>query len=340
MTEKSYYWDGLITGDATLAPYTELAYHSMWRKMFSKYNSGGVIDSYLNELEVIGISQGVQVKSGAALVDGWFYENDDIFSVSLDLPTTNPRIDCIVLRMNYVTQTVRITVVDGTEAATPNAPAVTQIHGVTWDLKLAEVTITTAGAITVVNRRKFAITPFSPAYAMNKIEEISVSGGLAETFEFSDIPTIYRDLLLVGQWSGTAAQFTTVSVYLNDDDTATNYWRQVFNADGVAGITAAVTNAPFALTVASANWAVGDAPAFEIKIPHYGSPDFFKYVLNSESVRETTVGAAMNINSQAMVWLNTDPVDKITLYGATNYILDGTTVTLYGLGLSRIGTQI
>ena len=158
MTEKSYYWDGSTTGDATLAKFNEFAYHGIWRKMFLRDRTiQGIIRGHLNECEVEGVSGGVSVNTGAALVDGMFYENDAKLTIEIPTPSSSTRIDAIVLRRNATTQTIRAIRIVGTEGA--GAPSIVQVEDGTWDLKIAEASITTAGVITVTDYRENAKSP-------------------------------------------------------------------------------------------------------------------------------------------------------------------------------------
>jgi hypothetical protein len=156
MTETSYPWAGEATGDA--GPYSDDQWTDLYRALFTRDRSSeGVLrpsDSEgLDDLEVSGVASPVDVASGEAIVDGKFYMNDDVVEVAIPTPTANPRIDRIVLRKDWTSQTVRVTRIEGTESATPSAPAITQTDGSAWDIPLAQVHITTGGVITVTDER-------------------------------------------------------------------------------------------------------------------------------------------------------------------------------------------
>jgi len=55
--------------------------------------------------------------------------------------TANPRVDRIVLRLDPVANTVTLTRLPGTAAASPSAPALTQINDGVWDLPLWRFTV-------------------------------------------------------------------------------------------------------------------------------------------------------------------------------------------------------
>jgi hypothetical protein len=71
------------------------------------------------------------------------------------MPTGATRIDRIVLRASWAAQTVRITRIAGVE--NDDAPALTQTPGTTYDIPLAQVSITTGGVITITDERVFCV---------------------------------------------------------------------------------------------------------------------------------------------------------------------------------------
>lgn len=153
MTERSYPWGGLVTGDATLAPYTQDAWSDIWRELFvNNPVSDGVIKDYASELGATGAVSPVAIATGAAMNTGTYYNNDLALNVAVDTPVGDTRYDRIVLRKDWAAQTVRITLVEGVEGAGV-PPTLTQIDGNTWDIPLWTVEITILGAITLTDTR-------------------------------------------------------------------------------------------------------------------------------------------------------------------------------------------
>lgn len=153
MTESSLLWTNNGTGDGTSGGYTQAKLVEWMRALFTKSaNRGGVSPDYLNELAVTGTSSPVAVASGAALAYGFVYLSDASVNVAVASPSVSTRIDRIVLRVNWSAQTVRITRVAGSEGS-GSPPALTQSAGTTWDVPLAQVSITTGGVITVTDER-------------------------------------------------------------------------------------------------------------------------------------------------------------------------------------------
>lgn len=154
MTQTSLFWINNGTGDGVNGGYTQSQLVEWLRSMFAKgNNAGGVSPEYLNELAVTGTSSPVAVASGAAICYGFPYINTSSENVTVATPSGATRIDCIVLRVNWAAQTVRITRIAGTEGG--GAPSLTQSAGTTWDIPLAQVSVTTGGVITLTDQREW-----------------------------------------------------------------------------------------------------------------------------------------------------------------------------------------
>lgn len=144
MAETSYFWDGTTTGDATLAPYSQDEWALVMSKILGSDDVVGFVSpGYLNELEVVQNSPAaanVLVRSGAAFVKGFNYENTaDVTLTVAANASGNPRIDRVVLRISWSAKTVRLVILQGTAAATPSAPALTQTFSTTWEIPLAYI---------------------------------------------------------------------------------------------------------------------------------------------------------------------------------------------------------
>jgi len=161
MTERSRFWDGTATGDATIAPYDAGTEFAQVLMSISQANGIPTDRSYvftdeLNELVPTGAASPVSIGTGRALVYGNWYENDSAVSVVIPTPAASTRIDRIVARKGWAAQTVRITRIAGTEGG--GAPAITQTAGTTWDMPICQASITTGGVITITDERDFLTT--------------------------------------------------------------------------------------------------------------------------------------------------------------------------------------
>lgn len=157
--ETSAPWDGVAVGHATRAPYSADEWIQTWQHKFGSDDNVGVLPGVGNDLWVSGVATPVTVETGAALVKGRWYYNDAALTLAVPSPTPgNERIDYIALECDWTgggfygqAQTVRAMRVAGTEGVAPVPPTLTQTDGTLWQIPLAEVRITAAGAITVTN---------------------------------------------------------------------------------------------------------------------------------------------------------------------------------------------
>jgi hypothetical protein len=168
MTEYGMPFDGILTGDATVAPYSAAEWARMWKLMhgagtpFPNYGvfagSGGGTYSPLEVRATAVLSSNVDVQVGAALIDGRFYETTAVKTLAINANSSgNPRIDTIILRLDYVGQTVRLAVKQGTAAASPVRPTLQQ-DTVYWEIPLADIAVangfTTLGQSTISQRQQ------------------------------------------------------------------------------------------------------------------------------------------------------------------------------------------
>jgi hypothetical protein len=153
MTESSQLWSTSTSGDGT-STYTQ-ADTSLFMKVAAACSGfEGVAPGLLNSLAVTGTSSPVAVNTGGGIVDGKPYYNSASVNVNIATPASLTRIDRIVLRADWAAHTVRITRIAGTEGGA--APAITQTSGTTYDIMLAQASITTGGVITVTDERVWA----------------------------------------------------------------------------------------------------------------------------------------------------------------------------------------
>lgn len=261
MTERSRFWDGTAVGDATAAPYdaaTEFA--AVLRSLTSAGiilpDASGVFAGDGAELLVAGASSPLNYGTGHALCYGTWYENDVSDQIVVPTPAAATRIDAIVLRKSWASQTVRVTRVAGVEGG--GAPALTQVAGVTWDEPLAQASITTLGAITVTDTRAYlggrvhldrrvSATTFTNDAAENEIYRRTIA-----VAEFSPVGRIrvrvfFRTTNTVGAGSqnitfrvklGATTMSTIVPSFANGVTAVTGWIDCVIQARGVAAQTA------------------------------------------------------------------------------------------------------
>lgn len=172
MTQQSQPWEGKLIGDATLAEYSALEWVSYWNKLHgvgSVYPNYGILKGTgggtyepLAVLATNPASVNVEVQVGSALVNGRLYQTDAVISLPIAANASgNARIDTIILRTDFVLQTIRAAVLQGTPAASPVRPTLTQ-NATFWEIPLADVAVANGFATIAQNditqRRRYVQT--------------------------------------------------------------------------------------------------------------------------------------------------------------------------------------
>lgn len=170
MTEYGLPFDGILIGDATKAPYSATEWARAWQLMQSLGSSfpdygvfkgtGNGTNMPLDVLAMSPVSSSIAVQIGAALVDGRFYENTAIETLTVSANASgNPRIDTIVIRLDYVLQTVRLAVKQGSPAGSPVPPTMQQDASF-WETPIADIAVAngfaTLAQSTITYRARFA----------------------------------------------------------------------------------------------------------------------------------------------------------------------------------------
>lgn len=204
MAEKSLMWTTGAAGDGASA-YTMAEVIRWLRQTFLSDNANeGVLKNYQNELEVTGVATPVQVDTGAAYVYGFPYWNTAAVNVVIPTPVVSTRIDRIVLQASWAAQTVRIARVAGVEGAGA-APALTQTDGVTWEISLAQVSVTTGAVITVTDERVFVHPNIEVETAMLADDAVTTAKIAASAVTAAEIANRTRRFLVpaVGGYNNT-----------------------------------------------------------------------------------------------------------------------------------------
>lgn len=331
MTERSYYWDGLATGDASLAPASVAIYNTLiWKLLFSNKDNEGHIAGHKNELLVNGEGSFVTVDTGAAIVNGTFYTNDEIVIFTITAPSDDPRIDRIVVQKSVIDKVVRVEVIAGVEASSPSAPALTQTEGTIWEIPLAQILITTSGVITITDERENSKTRLFEDSSLREIETITSDGGEV-SLDFKNIPQIYKDLMVMGTIHSTNPILATVnaSIFFNGDESDANYNNQRIRAS-------LVTPSAFASnSLATSVYAAAFQPVYNLaagylttEILDYTNTAKYKSGSVLEGFRPALVSAF--IDRHGFVWKNTDAINRVQFILPDGLFIAGSTLTLYG----------
>lgn len=164
MAERSRPWTGTVTGDA--GPYSDSNWREIWQHIIGwgglRSNVGVFLSSGAQPNEGLRVqaegvpSANVNILSGAALVQGLTYINTATLTQAIAPNASgNPRIDTVIVRVDYALQTARQALLQGTPAASPVPPTLTQTAGVMWEIPLADIAVAN-GFVTITNTN---ITP-------------------------------------------------------------------------------------------------------------------------------------------------------------------------------------
>ena len=116
-----------------------------WTDMARLWLATGVISGELQNLEVYADNTGMQIKvrPGIAWMRGHYFKSDaeEVIAIPASSPS-NPRLDRVVVRVDWSADTVDFALLQGTPAASPAAPALTQ-SATRWEISLATVRVET-----------------------------------------------------------------------------------------------------------------------------------------------------------------------------------------------------
>lgn len=126
-----------------------------------------------------------RIAPGGAINDGHFYKNTA--NVDVNIPSSaggTTRIDRVVLRCIWASFTVRIFRIAGVDNVAPSVPAITQTPGATYDIKLFQCLVNSAGTVVltdervsaglIANRQGGSVTDWSTPGTTNYKELLSI----------------------------------------------------------------------------------------------------------------------------------------------------------------------
>lgn len=226
MTETSYPWIGTAVGDA--GPYSSDQWATLQRAFGgsgSDFDAGPLTGYGQNNnpdpgLTVTqrgtGANMSVDVSQGSAINLGTFYRNTATLNLAIAANASgNPRIDTVVLNKDWVAQTVRLVVVQGTPAATPVPPGLTQSNLVQWQIPIGDVAVAN-GAVSITNANITSrARPFNASDGVYLFGVLNNSGVVLQTGDVvvldtsadraAKTSTTANDPLTLGVWVGRTA---------------------------------------------------------------------------------------------------------------------------------------
>lgn len=224
MTQDSRPWNGTVTGDA--GPYSDADWQELYQHIIGWggrrsnvgvfLGSGAQPDDGLRVQPASPPDTTINVGRGAALVQGLAYINTAMVTFTIAANSSgNPRIDTVIVRADYALQTARLAVLQGTPAASPSPPSLTQNAGVMWDIPLADIAVAN-GFVSISNsnitpRHEWVNAP--PAVYLDDVQ--NNSGGELNTGDVViwdssanravTTTTLLNDPRIVGTWVGRTA---------------------------------------------------------------------------------------------------------------------------------------
>lgn len=220
MAEISRPWNGTTVGDA--GPYTDQQWHELYRYIIglggNRNNVGIFLGSGtqpsdgLRVLEQSPAAAAVNVLPGSALVNGIAYMSDATEAVLIAANASgNPRIDTVVLQADYALQECRLTILQGTPAATPVPPSLTQVDGTLWEIPVADIEVAngfvTIAQANIIPRHEWVNAP--PGVYLDHVANNS-----GADLQDGDVVV----------WDNTGFQLVTTTTTL-DDKSVAGVWR-------------------------------------------------------------------------------------------------------------------
>lgn len=332
MTEQSRHWDGVLTGDASLAPYSASEWADQERlehgqgTIFPNYGilrgSGDGTYSTLRVQAKSPASANVELEIGAALVHGYLYENTAALTLAVGANASgNPRIDTLILRADFIAQTIRAVVKQGTPAVSPARPTLQQDTSI-WEIPLADIAV--ANGFTVINQTDITtrarsvldldmgwlpfIYPIDYVSAGNytlATDAINGSGGAVAIPFMIPAHMLVQDVNVYGTsgLGGMNLQWGLYKQDVNDGNTAEKTLRLVANGAASSG------------AVTTARWTLIATPA-----PQYIPPGFYWLVIRNNGGSSFSIGKIaasaleqnMSMNHATAVSGITQTLDMVT----------------------------
>lgn len=165
MSQSSLFWTTGSTGDGA-SEYTQSQWFALWRALLQNDATvEGVLGGETGNLAVSATSGVITVSTGAAVVYGIpYFMETAATTLAIATPAIGTTGHRVVLRADWTAQTVRAALKSSDDGVSA-IPAVTQSSGTTWEVSLASMTITTGGAITTTDLRRYCQFASEPLIA-------------------------------------------------------------------------------------------------------------------------------------------------------------------------------
>lgn len=330
MTKLYGPFDAGLGAGWTEANWSQMARYLLTSGVIPQSQGLPVLDG--NPLQVFGDSSGMQVKvrSGASWILGHLYQNDVQETLAIAASNgTNPRIDRIIIRLNWTTNVIDTAVLTGTPAVTPVAPALTQSATV-WEISLAQVlvgaAVITIAAGSVTDERSYAGSVDNPVLA-----KVDLTGAAVASIDVASLSQAFRTLEVYLRLRGdTAAVSTSLRARFNADG-GNNYDTQLAAFVG--------TSATVSQTFAASSINCGPVPAntalanmfstHVLKLIGYGDAQNKVLLANTAYKHNVTTGT-METDQAAGHWRNNGAITQVSLFPLAGNFAIGSFLEFYG----------
>lgn len=182
--------------------------------------------------------------------------------------------------------------------------------------------------------RQVAITVGGTGFQPNSVllQRVTTQGSQASV-DFTNIPQIYQDLVIVcnGASQKAAATFDSFLLSLNGDGGA--HYTNIFgfiNNGGSAG-TENVNDVIFSLGYfPAAGSQVHASSGYEIRVINYRTPTFYKIVKSSGGFVFTDASGSIYSSISHGYWQSLTAINRLTFSCSTGPFVDGSVFSLYG----------
>lgn len=151
--------------------------------------------------------------------------------------------------------------------------------------------------------------------------------GTDTTIDFANIPSTYRDLVLVCQARGTISTFTNIQMQFNGITTSTYSTVAMYGIGSGSGVSYSETTTNITLEqIARSTDTSGVFTPVITQLMDYSATDKHKTVLTRNSSTVSAVVAAL-----ASRWASNDAINAIKLFPFGGSFAIGSTFSLYGI---------
>jgi hypothetical protein len=187
-----------------------------WTEMVQHFSDTGIMPKQLNELKVYADSSGMQVKvnSGVAFIKGNYYKSDAQETLPIGASNgSNPRIDRVILRVDWIENQTRLHVLQGVPAVSPVAPALTQNTG-RWEISLAQIRVD-AGVLTIASDKVTDERYMVEKFENRIIASANVNSSGVRSILFDNLPDYVNEYRLIGSFRNTSGTAADLRLFLN-----------------------------------------------------------------------------------------------------------------------------